>query len=116
MVTLLNWPGWLQIRPGLDSSWQAGLAVAFTKHLQWGPQLDFTYGPYGFAGFLEPFYRATASIAFCYVFAVTWLLAYLLVAALRPFWPGTDGTSRYRASGTGAGTGPPGTGASPSRP
>lgn len=98
VVTLLNWPGWLQIRPGLDSSWQAGLAVAFTKHLQWGPQLDFTYGPYGFAGFLEPFYRATASIAFCYVFAVTWLLAYLLVAALRPFWPGTDGTSRYWAS------------------
>ena len=29
-VTLLNWPGWTQIGPGLDPSWQAGLAMAFT--------------------------------------------------------------------------------------
>ena len=85
-VTLLNWPGWTQIRTGLDPSWQAGLAVAFTHHLQWGPQLDFTYGPYGFAGFMEPFYRSTALIAVVYVLAVTCLLAALLVAGLRKYW------------------------------
>jgi hypothetical protein len=96
-VTALNWPGWLRVNPGLDPSWQAGLAIGFTQHLQWGPQLDFTYGPYGFAGFLEPFYRSTASIAVCFVFAVTWLLAYLLVASLRWFWRESYGTGRYRS-------------------
>ncbi len=85
-VTWLDWPGWTRIGPGLDPSWQAGLAIAFTHHLQWGPQIDFTYGPYGFAGFLEPFYRSTALISLLYVFAVTWLLAALVVAGLRRYW------------------------------
>jgi hypothetical protein len=85
-VTLLNWPGWTQIAPGLDPSWQAGLAIAFTRRLQWGPQVDFTYGPYGFAGFLEPFYRSTTLIAVLYIFALTSLLAALLVAGLRRYW------------------------------
>jgi hypothetical protein len=88
-VTVLNWPGWLRIRPGLDPSWQAGLAIGFTRHLQWGPQLDFTYGPYGFAGFLEPFYRSTALIAVCFAFVITWALAYLVVAGVRRYWDGT---------------------------
>ena len=83
---MLNWPGWTQIGPGLDPSWQAGLAMAFTRHFQWGPQIDFTYGPYGFAGFLEPFYRSTALIAVLYIFAVTSVLAALLVAGLRRYW------------------------------
>jgi hypothetical protein len=87
---MLNWPGWLQIRAGLDPSWQAGLAIGFTRHLQWGPQLDFTYGPYGFAGFLEPFYRSTALIAVCFVFVVTWLLAYMVVAGLRQYLPDSE--------------------------
>jgi hypothetical protein len=85
-VTLLNWPGWAQVKPGLDISWQAGLAMAFTRHLQWGPALDFTYGPYGFAGFIEPFYRLTALIAVAHVFVVTWSLASLLIVALRRYW------------------------------
>jgi hypothetical protein len=85
-VALLNWPGWAQIRAGLDPSWQAGLAIAFTHHFQWGPQMDFTYGPYGYAGFLQPFYRSTALVAIVYVFAVTSLLAALLVAGLRRYW------------------------------
>ncbi len=85
-ATVLNWPGWAQIRTGLDPSWQAGLAVAFTRHFQWGPQMDFTYGPYGFAGFMQPFYRSTALIAILYVFAVTLLLAALMVSGLRRYW------------------------------
>ena len=86
VVTLLNWPPWAKILPGLDPSWQAGIALAFTRHIQWGPGLDFTYGPYGFAGFVEPFARSTALIAMLYVFVVTWLLAVLLVAGLRRYW------------------------------
>ncbi|MGH9106960.1 MAG: hypothetical protein ACRDZX_14235, partial [Acidimicrobiales bacterium] len=86
VATLLNWPGWNETRTSLDLSWQAGLTVAFTHHLQWGPGLDFTYGPYGFAGFIEPFYRSTAVIASIYVFIVTWALAALLVAGLRRYW------------------------------
>ncbi len=88
-ATVLNWPGWLQIRSGLDPSWQAGLAIGFMHHLQWGPQLDFTYGPYGFAGFLEPFYRSTAFIAVCFSFIITWALAYLVVAGVRRYSEGT---------------------------
>jgi hypothetical protein len=94
-VTVLNWPGWLQIRPGLDPSWQAGLAVGFTHHLQWGPQLDFTYGPYGFAGFLEPFYRSTAFIAVCFAFVITWALAYLVVAGVRQYSVGQYSGRQY---------------------
>ena len=85
VVTLLNWPAWVRVAPGLDRSWQAGLAVAFTRHTQWGPALDFTYGPYGFAGYIEPLSRSTSLIAVCYVFAVTWLLAALLVGGLRRY-------------------------------
>jgi hypothetical protein len=84
-ATLANWPVWARIRTGLDPSWQAGIAEGFTQRLQWGPQLDFTYGPYGFAPFVQPFYRLTAFIAVLYVFAVTWLLAALLVAGLRRY-------------------------------
>ena len=51
-----------------------------------GPQMDFTYGPYGYAGFLQPFYRSTALVAVLYVFAVTFALAALLVAGLRRYW------------------------------
>ena len=86
VVTLLNWPRWQPVARGLDSSWQAALALAFTRHMQWGPSLDFTYGPYGFAGFIEPFYRSTALVAIAYVLAVTWMLATLLVAGLRRYW------------------------------
>jgi hypothetical protein len=83
VATVFNWVGWQAVHPGLDPSWQAGLAVAFTRHLRWGPQVDFTYGPYGFAGFLEPFYRSTSTIALLYGLGVTWLLAVLLVTAFR---------------------------------
>lgn len=85
-VTALAWPAWSKVAPGVDTSWQAGLAVAFTRRMQWGPTLDFTYGPYGFIGFIEPFYRSTALLAMCWVFAVTWSLSALLVTGLRTSW------------------------------
>ena len=85
-VTVLDWPAWVTVKPGLDVSWQAGTADAFVHGMQWGPALDFTYGPYGFATFLEPFYRSTSLIAFLYVLVVTWCLAALLVLSLRKYW------------------------------
>jgi hypothetical protein len=85
-AALLNWQSWRQVKPGLDISWQSGTALAFTHHLQWGPALDFTYGPYGFAGFIEPFFRLTTMISIAYVFAITWLIAGLLVTGLRKCW------------------------------
>ncbi|HTV10275.1 MAG TPA: hypothetical protein VME20_00300 [Acidimicrobiales bacterium] len=86
LVVILDWPGWTLPRPGLDQSWLAGIADGFVHHMQWGPSLDFTYGPYGFAAVIEPFYRSTSLIAFLYVFAVTWLLAAELVVALGRYW------------------------------
>ncbi len=86
LVTVLDWSAWAGLRPGLDISWQAGTAYAFTHHLQWGPQVDFTYGPYGFAGFLQPLYLPTALVSFLYILVVTWLLAALLVTGMRRYW------------------------------
>jgi hypothetical protein len=96
-VTLLNWPTWRRLAPGLDLSWQAGIALAFTRHMQWGPVLDFTYGPYGFAGFIEPYSRATALIAIFFVFSVTVVLSALIVSGLRRFFP--DRSVLQRAAG-----------------
>lgn len=84
-AVLLNWGHWDWARPGLDQSWQAAIADGFTHHLQWGPALDFTYGPYGFVGFLQPLYLSTARAAFVFIFAICWLLAALVVVATRPY-------------------------------
>ena len=46
----------------------------------------FTFGPYGFVENLLPFSRLTAGLGFVYVLAITWGLAALIVAALRPQW------------------------------
>jgi hypothetical protein len=62
MSGLAALPGWLllvtiafaapldQLYPaaGLDPSWQAGLNFARQRHLRFGPDLVFTYGPWGF--------------------------------------------------------------------
>jgi hypothetical protein len=46
----------------------------------------FTFGPYGFVQELLPITRGTAALALVYTLVVTWALAGLLVAALRPAW------------------------------
>jgi hypothetical protein len=33
---------------GLDNSWFVGLNLGRDQHLQWGPGIDFTYGPWGY--------------------------------------------------------------------
>ncbi|MGA3221492.1 MAG: hypothetical protein ABSE77_20870 [Acidimicrobiales bacterium] len=70
----------------LDPSWQAGLAMGFTLHVQWGPSLVFTFGPYGFTDYIIDFYHLTAFIAVVFGLAVTWGLAALIISALRNSW------------------------------
>src|SRR5580658_5034576 len=71
---VLSWRpyAWRKLTAGIDPSWQAGLAAAFEHHLQWGPSLVFTFGPYGFVDNILPFYRATALLAVVYAVVVTW--------------------------------------------
>jgi hypothetical protein len=38
------------IEPGIDPSWQAYLAEMFLRHAQFGRDIIFTYGPWGFLG------------------------------------------------------------------
>ena len=68
------------------NSWEAGLALGFVDHLQWGPQAVFTFGPYGFVENILPFSRLTAALGLLYALAITWGLAALIVSALRRQW------------------------------
>jgi len=51
---------------GLDWSWTVGLNMAFTQHLAWGPQMDFTYGPLGFLTLPTLLFGKTAALALVY--------------------------------------------------
>jgi hypothetical protein len=86
-ATVLSWrPTWVKVVPGPDPSWQSGLAAAFERHLQWGPQVVFSFGPYGFVDTLLPFYRLTTILLVAFALVVSWGLAALVVSALRPAW------------------------------
>ncbi|MGH9105933.1 MAG: hypothetical protein ACRDZX_08875 [Acidimicrobiales bacterium] len=87
LVTVFSWRAlaWRPVFSGLNT-WQAGITLAFTHHLQWGPQALFTFGPYGFVEDILPFARLTAALGLLYAIAVTWGLAALIVSALRPAW------------------------------
>ena len=87
-ATVLSWraEAWGKVTRGLDASWQAALAVGFERHLQWGPQIVFTYGPYGLVDTLLPFYRTTTLVVVVFAVLVSWGLAALMVSALRPAW------------------------------
>ncbi|HUB69039.1 MAG TPA: hypothetical protein VL984_01320 [Acidimicrobiales bacterium] len=86
-VTVLSWRNgaWRPVVGGLDS-WQPGLALGFLNHIQWGPQLIFTFGPYGFVEDLLPISRSTAAIALIYALVVSWGLAALIISGLRRGW------------------------------
>jgi len=49
IAAVIFWPqSSVDATPGLDPSWQAGLALARIHDLAWGPEVMFTYGPLGF--------------------------------------------------------------------
>jgi hypothetical protein len=87
LATLLSWrtDPWRPVFAGL-SSWQEGLALGFAHHLQWGPQVIFTFGPYGFVEDILSMFWVTAALGLAYVVIITWGLAALIVAALRKPW------------------------------
>jgi hypothetical protein len=62
------------------------LALGFLHRLQWGPQMVFTFGPYGFVEDILPFSRVTAGLAMLYTVTILWGLAALIVSALRKPW------------------------------
>jgi hypothetical protein len=88
LATVLSWRPyqWHPVYAGIDPAWDVGLAMGFTRHLQWGPSVIFTFGPYGFVDGIFPFYRLTAVLSILYALAVIWGLAALVVSALRPSW------------------------------
>jgi hypothetical protein len=87
-AVVLSWRplAWAKVAPGLDPSWQAGLADGFERHFQWGRQIIFTYGPYGLVDTILPFGRLTVLLAVLFALAASWGLAALVVSALRPAW------------------------------
>jgi hypothetical protein len=87
LATVLSWrsEAWRPVVAGL-SSWQSGIALAFLHHLQWGRQVVFTFGPYGFVEDILPISHLTAALALAYVLAMSWGLGALVVAGLRKTW------------------------------
>jgi hypothetical protein len=87
LVTVLSWRSspWRVVTAGL-SSWQTGLALASEQHLQWGPQVVFTFGPLGFVEDVLPIFRVTAVLGLAYALVVTGGLAALMINALRRSW------------------------------
>ena len=87
LATLFSWrtDPWRPVFAGL-SSWQEGLAFGFEHHLQWGPQVIFTFGPYGFVEDILSMFWVTAALGLVYAVVVTWGLAALIVSALRKPW------------------------------
>ena len=88
LATVLSWRPyeWHPVYAGIDPSWEVGLAMGFMRHLQWGPSVIFTFGPFGFVDGIFPFYRLTAVLSILYAVGVIWGLAALVVSALRPSW------------------------------
>ena len=85
---VLSWRpyAWRKVTATIDPSWQAGLAEGFLRHIQWGRSLVFTFGPYGLVDNILPFSRLTALLAVLFAVVVTWGLAALVIATLRPSW------------------------------
>ncbi|HVA02908.1 MAG TPA: hypothetical protein VMU64_04095 [Acidimicrobiales bacterium] len=88
VFTVAAWPV-LSLSPatGLDQSWGFGLASAAVKHIAWGPNLDFTYGPLGFLTVRTLYFGSTAALAFVYQFVVLWALFTLLFRFCRATLP-----------------------------
>lgn len=64
LFTIASWdPINLSPITGLDSSWAVGLAMAFVHHIEWGPNMAFTYGPLGFLSQPTLFFGSTAALA-----------------------------------------------------
>ena len=96
ILTIVSWPitnTWpvptinISPRAGLDPSWQAGLAMAFSNHLEWGSHINFTYGPLGFLTVPTLYYASTALLSLAYLLLSHLVLFALLLRAARTKLP-----------------------------
>jgi hypothetical protein len=87
LATVLSWraQAWRPVFAGL-SSWQVGVTFGFLQHLQWGPQMLFTFGPFGFVEDILPFSHLAAGLGLLYALAIRLGLAALIGSALRESW------------------------------
>jgi hypothetical protein len=84
VVALLGWRvGMNPPGAGLDSSWNAGLAMAVDDGLRFGKEVVFTYGPLGFLQNQLVWFTGLAVLAFLYNATVYVLFCLGLVWALR---------------------------------
>lgn len=82
-VALLAWQvGMNPPGPGLDASWNGGLAMAVNDGLQWGRELVFSYGPLGFLQSPYIWFSELGVLAFLFQTAVFLGFCLALVSAL----------------------------------
>jgi len=78
-----------QPSPGLDASWNAGLAMAVKDGMQWGSEIVFTYGPLGFLNSHAVWFSDLGALALLYICLLFVAFCLALVWALRralPAW------------------------------
>lgn len=88
LLAAATWPGnaaGLAPQSGLDSSWQAALAMAQHHGLRFGTQIVWTYGPLGFLTTGQLYYPATAMLALVFKFGLAIATFAVLVSALRRY-------------------------------
>lgn len=89
-ILLLCWPiETVTPQIGLDPSWVAALHVAAQRHMHFGSELAYTYGPLGFIGLPQPYFGWTSAIAFAFALGLDLMVCVVIVHLLRrafPFW------------------------------
>jgi hypothetical protein len=88
LLAAVSWPGTaarLAPTAGLDPSWQAALAMAVHRHLDFGTQIIWTYGPFGFLTTRSLYYPVPAALALAFHFATATAAFAVLIAALRRY-------------------------------
>jgi hypothetical protein len=90
VILVLSWPI-TSAAPGtgLDASWVAALHVAAQRHLHFGSQLAYSFGPLGFIALPQPYFGWTSALAFVFVASLGLLACLAVVHMLRrafPFW------------------------------
>jgi hypothetical protein len=88
LLAAATWPGTaagLAPQSGLDSSWQAALAMGQHHGLRFGTQIVWTYGPLGFLTTGQLYYPATATFALVFKFGLAIATFAVLVSALRRY-------------------------------
>src|ERR1700761_3460714 len=90
IVALLGWQvGFQTPGPGLDPSWNAGLAMAVDQGLHFGREVVFTYGPLGFLNSRLVWISGLGVARFLYAAGLYLFFCVGLVWALRRALPTT---------------------------